>query len=91
MALTIEPTHSANETLNAFHLKVLRNILELKTTYKDRTTTNQKIFETAYNVLQTDNEKKPVNKNSTNTPMKRQIRPVSDICWRRISYHYSGT
>jgi hypothetical protein len=56
---TIEPTEGALKTLNAFHLKGLRKILNMKTTFVDRANTNEAVYRKAFQVLQTENEKKP--------------------------------
>ena len=51
----------------------------MKTTYIDRGNTNQKVYEMAYQVLQTENEKKPVQNRKTEKQMKRQVRHVSEV------------
>lgn len=51
----------------------------MKTTFVDRANTNQKVYETAYQVLQTENEKRPDSKRKKEKHMKKQVRPVSEM------------
>ena len=44
---TVELTKNQHSKLNAFHLKGLRKILKMKTTYIDRTCTNEEVFKRA--------------------------------------------
>ena len=48
---TIKPTAGVNNMLDAFHLKGLRKILEIKTTFIDRANTNERVYQKAQEVL----------------------------------------
>ena len=52
---TIEPTAGVNNMLDAVHLKGLRKILEMKTTFIDRANTNERVYQRAQEVLNTKN------------------------------------
>ena len=60
---TTESTEGANETLDAFHLKGLRQILKMKTTYIDRPNTNQRVYAKTHQVLKTETIEGPRTKN----------------------------
>jgi hypothetical protein len=75
---TIEPTEGALKTLNAFHLKGLRKILNMKTTFVDRANTNEAVYRKAFQVLQTENEKKPPRLQKAKEHMTKQVRPISE-------------
>ena len=55
----------------------------MKTTFVDRANTNQKVYENAYQVLQTENAKKTRKTRKTEEHLRRQVRPVSDILAER--------
>ena len=52
---TMEPTAGVNNMLDSFHLKGLRKILEMKTTFIDRANTNERVYQKAQEVLNTKN------------------------------------
>ena len=76
---TIEPTEGVANTLDAFHLKGLRKILEMKTTYIDRENTNEKVYKNAQTVLRTKNLQKAPSLQKANAWLDRQVRPITEI------------
>jgi hypothetical protein len=76
---TIEPTEGVANMLNAFHLKGLRKILNMTTTYIDRENTNERVYKSAQNVLRTKNAQKAPSLQKANAWLDRQVRPITDI------------
>jgi hypothetical protein len=56
---TVELTKNQHSKLNAFHLRGLRKILKMKTTYIDRTCTNEEVFKRANFTRSRGNYEKP--------------------------------
>ena len=51
-------TQAQRKRINAFHLKGLRRILNLKTTYIDRTNTNQRVYDLSNKAIRRDHQDK---------------------------------
>ena len=65
--------------LDAFHLKGLRKILEMKTTFIDRANTNERVYQKAQEVLNAKNQAKPVHNQAPETWLARQVRPITEV------------
>ena len=57
---TLEPTASVNNMLDTFHLKGLRKIQAMMTTFIDRANTNPRVYQCAQETLFTKNEAKAI-------------------------------
>jgi len=76
---TIEPTEGVANMLNAFHLRGLRKILGMKTTFVDRANTNERVYMGAQNVLRTKNSQKAPSQQKANIWLDRQVRPITEV------------
>jgi len=76
---TIEPTDGVANMLDVFHLKGLRKILEMKTTYIERANTNERVYKNAQNVQRTKNQQKAPSLQKANAWLDRQVRPITEV------------
>ena len=76
---TLEPTEGVANMLNTTQLKGLRKILNMKTTFVDRTNTNEVVHKKAQDVLRTKNQAKPREKQKPEEWLTRQVRPVTQV------------
>ena len=69
---TLEPTESAGKLLNTFQLKGLRKILQLHTTFINRSNTNEYVYKRANEVT-----------NAPSTGIHRKIKPLTEVLGER--------
>ena len=69
---TLEPTESAGKLLNTFQLKGLRKILQLHTTFINRSNTNEYVYKRANEVT-----------NAPSAGIHRKIKPLTEVLGER--------